>query len=394
MRVLLLNDYGTPTGGAEIRVLALRDALRAHGHDARLFTSSARPAPVASRADYECRGTTSRWRTLLQSANPFAWWALRRVLAEFRPDVVHARIFLTQLSPLILPLLRDVPSIYHVVWYRAICPLGTKRLPDGASCHTPPGAVCLRSGCVPRRDWLPLMFQMQLWRGWRASFDAIVANSDAGRQRLLAEGIGPVDVIHNGLPVPPERPPLADPPRVVFAGRLVPEKGAAWLLRAFARVASEVPGARLELAGDGPERPRLAGLARELGVERTVELPGHLDRDALEARFAGAWVQAVPSLWEEPFGNVALEGMLRGTAVVATRSGGLPELVEDGRTGLLVEPGDEAGLAAALSRLLRDRALAERMGRAGRASAAERFSEDACVEKFLDLYERLRSVRR
>jgi len=116
MKILLINDYGTATGGAELMLLGLREGLRRQGHDARLFASSARPGPGPSSADYECVGRTTRFRTLLQTANPWAYRRLRRVLAEFRPDVVHAHIFLTQLSPLILPLLRDVPSIYHAVW--------------------------------------------------------------------------------------------------------------------------------------------------------------------------------------------------------------------------------------------------------------------------------------
>jgi hypothetical protein len=79
-----------------------------------LFATSS--AGGGAGADYTCRGTTSPLRTLLQSANPSAWWQLRRVLAEFRPEVVHVRLFLTQLSPLILPVLRRVPSLYHAAW--------------------------------------------------------------------------------------------------------------------------------------------------------------------------------------------------------------------------------------------------------------------------------------
>jgi len=121
MKILLINDYGTPTGGAELQMLTLRKGLRLRGHDARFFTSSARPIPVSSQADYECFGTTSRFRTLLQTTNPWAFWQLRRVLAEFQPDVIHVGIFLTQLSPLILPLLKDgettKPKNYDLSFY-------------------------------------------------------------------------------------------------------------------------------------------------------------------------------------------------------------------------------------------------------------------------------------
>jgi glycosyltransferase involved in cell wall biosynthesis len=389
MKILLVNDYGAPYGGAEVQVWALRDGLRARGHDARLFSSSARPAGGSSFADYECLGTTSRFRTLLQAANPWAFWRLRRVLAEFRPDVVHVRVFLTQLSPLILPLLRDVPSLHQVVSYRPICPTGTRMLRDGTPCDAPAGSACHRNGCLPLRDWPPLMLQLKLYRRWRHAFDQVLANSQAVRLRLAAGGIAPDAVIWNGVRFRPPRPPLAAPPTAAFAGRLVPEKGADVLLRAFARTAEQIPQARLLVAGDGLERERLHRLKDELGLSGSVAMPGHLSRAKIERRFDAAWTQVVPSRWEEPFGNAALEGMMRGTAVIASRAGGLAEFVRDDRTGLLVPPGDPEALAGALVRLLRDRELAEEMGRQGRELALEQFSEAGCVDRLLQIYRTL-----
>src|SRR5690349_16117223 len=122
MRILLVSDYATPTGGAELMILSLREALRRRGHDARLFASSACPLDVPSQADYQCFGTVSKLRGLIQVANPSAHRSLHRVIREFQPEVVHVRLFLSQLSPAILPLVRNIPAIYHVAWYRPICP--------------------------------------------------------------------------------------------------------------------------------------------------------------------------------------------------------------------------------------------------------------------------------
>src|SRR5271156_5081628 len=121
MKILLISDYATPTGGAELMILALRAALRRRGHDARLLASSALPLGLPSEADYECFGIRSRLRSFIQIANPSAVWRLHQVLTEFQPDVVHVRLFLSQLSPAILPLLRGVPAIHHVAWYRSVC---------------------------------------------------------------------------------------------------------------------------------------------------------------------------------------------------------------------------------------------------------------------------------
>jgi len=389
MKILLLNDYSAPTGGAELTMLGLRDELRARGHDARLFASRATLGINGATADYSCFGTTSRFRTLVQTANPDALLQLRRVLAEFRPDVVHVQMFLTQLSPLVLLPLRAFPCICHVAWYRPICPLGTRLLPDRTPCQVRAGAACYRNGCLPLRDWLPLMVQMKLWRRWRSTFDVIVANSEATRRELLAGGIEPVEVIWNGVPVRPPRPSLASPPTAAFAGRLIPEKGVDVLLCAFAKVADELPAAQLLIAGDGPERERLQTLCSSLKLNARVSMLGHLPREQIERAFAAAWVQVVPSRWAEPFGLVAAESMMRGTAVIASGSGGLTEIVEHGRTGLLVPPGDADALAAAMLQVLRDRELAEEMGASGRQRALQHFGESRFVDDCLRLYKRL-----
>jgi glycosyltransferase involved in cell wall biosynthesis len=386
MRVLIVHDYADGVGGAEVLTWTLRDGLRARGHDARVFASR---AGGGIDADYLTAGTVGSLRGLVQIANPVAAADLRRVLRTFRPDVVHVRIFLTQLSPLILPVLRDVPALWHVVWLRAICPKGTKQLPDGRSCVHRPGAVCRQEGCLRRREWLPLMGQLRLLHRWRGCFDAVVANSHAVAARLQAEDIAPVEVVYNGVPERAARPALHGPPTVAFAGRLIPGKGARTLVRAFARVAPSAPDARLVIAGDGPLAGELRQLVTTLGLSQRVELTGRLSRPVVEERFDAAWVQAVPTRFEEPFGLVAAEAMMRGTAVVASSSGGLPEVVDDGVSGLLVPPGDERALADALGALLQDRDRADRLGRNGRIAALERFRADRFVDDLAAVHRRL-----
>jgi glycosyltransferase involved in cell wall biosynthesis len=390
VKVLIVHDYGVLVGGAEYFSVALRDGLRRRGHDVRLFASTARPLSLENVADYTCFGTMSAARRLLQVANPWAERGLRDVLRRFQPDVVHVRMFLTQLSPLILRALKGYRSLLHVVNYDLICPLNTKTLPDGSPCHYRAGAACYRTGCVPPLGAARALVQGGLWQRWHGVFGLIVANSEWTKRRLRADGVGVAEAVPNGVPVRPARPPLRQPPTVAFAGRLWPKKGVDVLLRAMAQVVEEVPHARLILAGDGPERRTVEGSIAALGLSQATEVLGHRPREELEQLLAGAWVQAVPSRWEEPFGLVAAEAMMRGTAVVASNSGGLSELVSEGLTGFRVPPGDPEALAQALVRVLSDRELAERMGAEGRAVALAELSEDRAVERFVQLYERLR----
>ncbi|MGB5952558.1 MAG: glycosyltransferase family 4 protein [Ornithinimicrobium sp.] len=387
MRVLLLNDSSSPDGGAELQTVRTKEMLTQAGHHVRLFASTVGAPTGAETRDAECFGTTHpKVRVINQTANVSAARALRREMHNFRPDVVHIRMFLTQLSPLILNVLADVPTVWQVVYYKAICPRGTKVLPDGSPCTVRSGAVCLRNRCVTPQSWALDMLQQRMWRRWAHHIDAVITVSETMRRRLESEGVPVSAVIFNSVHSRPARPALADPPIVAYAGRLVPEKGVDLLIEAFARVVTQVPRARLLIAGTGPQRNALRCQVARLGLVEQVEFCGHLDRESLERRFDSAWVQAVPGRWEEPLGNVTLEAMMRGTVVVASRLGGPSEVVIEGSTGLLVPSGDAHALAAAVTGLLSDRARCEKLGRAGRTRALEHYAEESAVTRLEQVY--------
>jgi glycosyltransferase involved in cell wall biosynthesis len=386
MKILLISDYGTLAGGAEVTSMALRDGMRARGHEVRLFTSSAGAADQQNFADVTCFGTTGRARTALQCLNPSAYSGLKRQIRSFRPDVVHVKMFLTQLSPAILPLIRGVPALYHAEWYRSACLTGTKMLPSGLDCKHHVGTACLSERCVRAWDWPLLMGQTALLRRWIGLFDNVVPISLAVAEVLHAEGIHTTAPIPTGVPVLPQRLLMSAEPRVVFAGRLVVEKGVDLLLRAMATLLPQLPTASLLIAGDGPERQRLESLAVELGITHAVHFSGRVLPAELEARAADAWVQIVCSRWAEPFGIVAIEAMMRGVAVIASEGGGLGELVEPGRTGLRVARGSVDDLAGAMLQILSDRSRAAAMGEAGRRRALAEYSQDTMVHRFETLY--------
>ena len=366
--------------------LSLRDALRDRGHEALLFSSRALYGPLPIAADATCFGTVSPLRQVLRLANPSAYQTLRRLLRQFRPDVVHVRMMTTQLSPLILPLLRGFPAIYHATWHEVLCPTGMKTLPDLSPCQDPAGVACWRNGCVSTMAWPFLALQNRLLWQWRGVFVRVVANSHYLASQLEKAGWSKAEVIWNGVPDVDPRPPLCDPPSLAFAGRLIPEKGADVAIRALALLQRTIPGIRLLVVGDGPLRRPLETLCRDLEVSHVVDFTGSIPRAEAERRLGSAWVQVVPSICNESFGLVAAEAQMRGTAVVATRRGGLPEIVVDGETGTLVEPQSPEQLAQAILPLVIDRDRAEQFGRAGRLRARKLFRLESCVTQFLKLY--------
>ena len=194
----------------------------------------------------------------------------------------------------------------------------------------------------------------------------VVCASTALAEAASELGARNVRVIPSGVRIPERVGEEADPPYVLFAGRLSPEKGVTELVEA-------ATGHPLVVAGDGPLRDRVPGAL------------GLLPRPELEPLYERAAVVACPS-YREGFGVVCAEAMAHGKPVVASRVGGLIDLVLDGETGLLVDPGDIEGLRAALERLLGDRELRRTLGEAGRRRAIERLSWDEVTEALKRAY--------
>ena len=225
----------------------------------------------------------------------------------------------------------------------------------------------------------PLVRRFIRWVYARA--ERVIALSEEWRAALVEmQPASRVVVIPNPVEIPAWQASLdGAPPTVLFLGMIKERKGVHDLLRAWAGVRRAVPDARLVLGGVGDVEEARA-LARELGVEGSVEMPGWIVGEAKDALMKRAWVFALPSHYEALPMSV-LEAQAAGIPVVATRVGGIPAAVEDGRTGILLEPRDVAGLEPALAGLLGDSKRRKAMGQAARASATERFSAGVLVPK-------------
>jgi glycosyltransferase involved in cell wall biosynthesis len=385
LKVLIINDYSTPTGGAEVYSLNLRTALRQYGHDARFFASSVGSKNLRM-ADYECWGTSQKvMNRLLQTYNPVAAFQIRKRLKEFCPDIVHLNIFLTQLSPSILPVLREFPVVYTAHWYRAICPKGTKLIRDHTVCTYPAGVAC----------WWLDMLQLRLLKRHFRNIDFVIANSRITEERLGVEGIHcdsrlPYFVNSSAL----EEKKFSPQPTICFLGRLVPEKGADVLIRAMKTLLQRLPDARLLIAGNGPQKGLLEQLVSQLGLGASIHFLGYIPNENLDSLWAECDVLAVPSRWEEPFGIVATEALAAGVPVVATRGGGLEEIVEDQKSGYYVEPGNVEELSDKLYDVLRDRKLAIQLGQYGKQMMQAKFNMKSHLDQLMMFYERLLQVRK
>jgi glycosyltransferase involved in cell wall biosynthesis len=232
--------------------------------------------------------------------------------------------------------------------------------------------------------------------------DRIVAVSDFVARRKVQVDQVPADRvvrIWNSIPVAAAESHARDRLRrflgigeddsvVATACRATPEKGVAHLLRAFDRccdASAQAQQPTLVYFGDGPEFEALKALRDSLPAASRIRLVGY--REDAAALMAGADVCVVPSVWQEAFGLAALEPMTHALPVIASRAGGIPEIVVDRQTGILVDPGDEAGLTVALTRLLADPAERRRLGANGMQRAQEFFSPETTIRELLSVIE-------
>lgn len=313
-------------------------------------------------------------RTLhLRRSSRFAlwsWWPLIRLLRRERVDILHGHMFGSNVWACLLGKLARVPVI---VCHEHMWSYGGGRL----------------------RAWI------DRWLIARLS-DTFIAVSEQGRRSMIeVEKIRPEDVtlIRNGVPAPPAGNPdrireelgiQEGQPVIVSVGFLRVEKAYEVLIAAAAQLAPSHPGLRVLIVGGGPEHERLQALIEELGLSEVVTLLG-IRGDVPDVLSVADAAVCCSDFEGGPL--AVMEYMGAGLPVVASRVGGLPELVQDGETGILIPPRDPAALAEALGELLADAPRRDRMGEAGRALRRREYGIDAFIGRLQALYERLVATR-
>lgn len=363
MKVLCWMEYHLPDiGGVEVFTGQLVPALQRRGHELSVVASMSRPdAPRQSRgAGYPIHRFPLH--AALQSSNLAAVKAVagevRELVAALRPDLVHLHF--------------SGPGcffLFHSEALRGVPLLATIHAPLQQSGY---GPTSLSSRLLKRADWI-----VGVSRGLLDDLCAIFP-SLAPRSSVILNGLE--------MPAHVPAPVCLAPPRILCIGRMVEEKGFDIAIAAFAILMARFPEARLAIAGDGPARAALHQRAAELGVRERVEFTGWIPPDQVCALIDASSMVVVPSRWPEPFGLVALQAGQMARPVIAARLGGLPEVVIEGETGLLVAPESPQALCEAMASLLEQPEAAARMGAAGRHRAREVFGMDTVATAYDALY--------
>ena len=353
--------------GGQNQVLLTVNGLRSIGHRAALV----------AHPDGELRRRAAEGLDLIPIAprtemDLSAAWRLSRVIRRLDPDIIHAH---------------DAHGVAMAALALSMGTASTKRTGGRA-----PALVAAR-----RVDFHLRGNSLSRWK--QRQVDCFIAASEAVRQMLVTDGV-PAErtiTVHEGIDVdhvlaaPPVNVHEAlwlphQAPVVGNVAALVPHKGQRHLVDAARLVVREIPDARFVIFGEGELRDALERQVRDHHLEKHVLLPG-FRTDVLGC--IKSFDLFVLSSVTEGLGTSLLDAMACSRAVVATHAGGIPEVVEDGVTGLLVPPRDHAALAQAIVGLLKDDALRKRMGGAGLARVSERFTVERMVAATADAYVRI-----
>ena len=343
--------------GSEAHLLQLLPALRERAWDVEfLMLHEDEPGAWEFARELRARGVPLDDVRLRADVDPIAYVEVAALLARRRPRILHTHLV-------------------HADVYGQIA---------GAMARTP-----LRLSTKHGFNWFREGRFFGLADRAVASLAHVHIAISQGLARYLAEMEGfdesGFEIVHYGIAARNSVTPYTgSEPHLLCVGRLIPVKGHLVLLRALAQARIRVPDLVLDIAGSGPLEPALRAYARELGLGDAVRFLGFVS--PVQAAIENASVVVVPSLGEG-FGMVALEAMERGRPVIASAVGGLPEIVLDGETGLLVSPDDPAALAEAIGVLLEDPARAAAMGAAGRTRALTEFSVARMAARTAMVYE-------
>jgi glycosyltransferase involved in cell wall biosynthesis len=323
--------------------------------------------------------------------NPSAARELSRTIESFRPDIVHVHNVYPLLSPSVLQACRNrAPVVVTFHNYRPICPTG-ELFRAGSRCTDCVGRVpvaAVRHGCYRGSTiaTAPLAVASLVQRRlWRSVPSAYVFLSAAQRQLFSTVGLPGERCFVKGNLVHPSVGTTPTESVVAYVGRLDERKGVRLLMDAWDRcqAADEGGPLRLVVAGAGPLEPLVQSWAEQ---HSNVEFLGLLGREDCSTLMQRARAVVVPSTYDEPFGLVVAESMAAGTPPIAPAHGAFPELISDGVDGVLFPSGDADALSGLLTRVGRNPAWFDGLGRAAKRTHARRFAPEHNVAELVDIY--------
>ena len=420
LKILNIVSKGYPHGGAEKIIAHGNLSLKEGGFCVKTLASNlVGPAGKTHFNEFRFRGLQafsfvagvpiSRSPLLLQYATYplkllfFLWnfssfFALKKILREYRPDIVHLHTMI-QVSPSVLFLLKDYPTVMTLwgpetflstllLW--CLTPADFKRPPSDTLYPIYAQDNLNTIGRVTSCFFQT--FQRPLYHKGLAHVDLFLAPSVYMQEVALAEGL-PCRHLPTFLDL---QPLCAFPPlpaySILFVGRLVNVKGVEFLIHALPLIMRQFPQTTLTIVGEGFGKTALIHLAQQLQLEASIHFVGWIPHEDLPPYYQAASIVGIPSLWPENFPTVCSEAMSAGRPVIGTRVGGIPEMIDDGVNGYLVEPANAGQIAEKALFLFSNPHILQEFGRNARRKAETCSSQEQYLTDLKRAYQEVREV--
>ena len=370
---LVVEWFDEHAGGVAKHVRELANALDKKGVDVTIVTN--KPQKIISDDDIKIFKIDGFKEPIFKTnISPLASKRMKKCIEDF--DIVHAHHAFSRLSLLSL----SIASKFNI--------------PSVLTTHT--------VSFFPDYEyfWQFISYVYPRYRLTISKANKIIAVSNAAKKFIsYFTNKKEVIVIPNGVSIEKFKPRARSyarekagvngNPVILYVGRLVPKKGLDTLITSMKKIVEKYPHAKLYIAGKGNLLPFLKTMTSILGIEKNVEFLGFVEENVLLYLYNSADVFVLPSITGESFGIVLLEAMASGLPCIATNVGGIAEVLEDGKYGLLVEPGNSKELAKAIITVLENKDLRSKLAKEGRKVAEEKYAWEKVADKIIEVYSSL-----
>jgi glycosyltransferase involved in cell wall biosynthesis len=383
MRILLVNDYGEEIGGTETHLKLLKKYL-SKNHEVKVFSSS-NLNNQTSFSDYTFSKINKKsfTRSFKYIFNFKSYFALKRVIYSFKPDLVHFHNIFYECSPSVLLAGKKIPKIMTIHDYAMICPLCTKIKPNKNACYNKFGIKCIK--CIGVKFFYEFL-KRKIHQIFLSKINHFITLSKYMKKEVR-KNFSEIKInnLSCGLELF-DYYPIKNYETLLYIGRLSPEKGVDFLIKSFSKISNKFNNIKLIIIGEGSEKKSLESLTKRLNLSEKINFLGKVNHSKIINFYKNSTLIIVPSIWPEPFGLIGPEAMSVGRPLIATNLGGIPEWLMDKKTGYLVKPKDINSLAGKIIKLLSNKEIINKMGIEGRKKAINSFSIKIYVKKIETIY--------
>lgn len=400
MRILLVNKFHYLRGGSEKYYFELAQLLKSKGHTVGFFSMKHEENITTGDAEYFVEeidlNTGSKLKALDVIYSQENKRLMAKALEEFKPDIVHINNFQRQLSASIIDAIKEknIPIVMTAHDLNPICPASIM-LYNGEVCDdciTKGYAQCIKKKCVKGSTLKSTLGVMEkkyydIHKVFR-KIDCIISPSEFNKNQLVNGKLkyNEIVALHNFVNES-ERNDYVLGDYAFYLGRLSKEKGILNLIEAI----DDIPDAKLLIAGDGPERERIEAYISEHKLDGRITLLGYQNQDSIHKYITNSRFVVIPSICNENCPYSVLEAMEIGKPIVASRIGGIPELIADGENGYLYKADDINELKEKLTLLLDDDEKVNSFAQKSRELYESYYSPDSYYNELIKIYNKVMS---